>query len=383
MNPVIKVLVGVAGAFVMGMVLSALNSEDQGLFMVVGVVLGTVLINFVMEFIYNPDIRTACRHWRSGLVFLGASLLVLIFFMADPFSIEKSLPAEAKIEKVGVKSNEAEAMIGYDINKINWDQFRSAAPDDAIYEKIREIAGKSVREGREERNRIEVRFTLKSGKNVMRYYAADKEDILALREMVEKKGKEKAFAIRQLSRESWGSISVSGWQVHPDDNDFVIVLRDKGKALTKALEKDCASMTCGQAEKKRRVCFLTVYPAEKDTERQDTLAFPIYRNYHSTLQVLKDLGIRVEEDEEKAARKAVKDLAEIKSSDDSVIRCSITDPEEMAEFLKGVSVVNDYEFNEDLGREVFMQFKRKNGSGLDLTVRVEDPKLISGYQRDE
>jgi hypothetical protein len=30
-----------------------------------------------------------------------------------------------------------------------------------------------------------------------------------------------------------------------------------------------------------------------------------------------------------------------------------------------------------------MQFKRKNGSGLDLTVRVENPKLISGYQRDE
>ena len=388
MNPVIKVIVGVAGALVSAMFFSALSQSDQVLFMFIGAIAGVILINFVMEFIYNPDIRIACSHWKSLMVFLMASLAVVIFFVSDPLALDKSLPSEAAVEEIGVENHETEALFGYNVNFLDADQFRYAPMDGDLYEKISEIAKKSGREGRDDRNVINLQFKMKNGNEVRRFLAADKEDVLDLVEMIEKKERPRTDALVKLKKYRWGSVTVEGWQVDPDDDGVVFALRDHGKALKEALDKDRTTLTCRQAYKEGSVCMLTVYPDEKanaelmDIE-QPTLRFPVYKSYERTLKVLGDLGVHLEENRENALRTTIEGLRSIDDDNGDVRLYSITNPEEMKKFLRGVVVCSEYEFAEDYRKTTNILLKEKSGSERYMCVRVDDPELLLEYHINE
>ena len=380
MNPFIKVLVGVAGAFVSGMFFSALSEADDVLFMYIGTFAGVIVINFIMEFIYNPDLKVACSHWKSFMVFLAASAAVAVFFTADPFALNASLPAEAQVAEVGVANNETEAMIGYNNDYIEADQFRYAPMDDDLYETVGRMAGKSERTGRDGRNTCNLVFKMKDGSTVRRFYAADKEDVIDLVELVEKRGRDKVCALVQFEKYEWASITVEGWQVDSEDEDVVFALRDKGEALKKALEKDTATMTCRKADKEGCVCILTVSPDKKHESFQPPYMFPVYKSYENTLKVLEQTGVRLEANKENAILKLKNQVSSIEDDNSEKSRYCITDPEEIAKFMRGVSTRTDYEFTEDSEKMAYIRLNEKNGKTRYLRVRVDDPELLEEYR---
>ncbi|MBO5094215.1 MAG: tripartite tricarboxylate transporter TctB family protein, partial [Lachnospiraceae bacterium] len=186
---VIKIFVTVEAGLAGGVILYGFSGQNT-LFLVIGLIAGTLLCHGVTEVIYDFDIRSVKNGWKSLLVSAGVVAALFSVFQFDLTGYDSYVPEPEQVDHIAFLFTD-EYYNGYYDEKLN-----SVGRDDYIFEHMQltdiapvlELAKKRMGEEPEEGTQYRycvVRYQMKNGSFVYRQFpTAYREDVALLDEIV-------------------------------------------------------------------------------------------------------------------------------------------------------------------------------------------------------
>ena len=110
MHGVLKCVITVPAAILAGTIFNALTFETAWLF--VGAILSAFLINWLLDAVFDRDVKGILAHKASGIVSLAATAAILFIFVADPFGYDRWVPASEKVEAMAMVRQSGESPLG-------------------------------------------------------------------------------------------------------------------------------------------------------------------------------------------------------------------------------------------------------------------------------
>lgn len=96
---VIKVLITIEAGLAGGVIFNALSGQST-LFLVIGLIVGTLLCHGTVEVIYDFDIRSVKNGWKSLLVSAGVVAVVFAIFQFDLTGYDRYVPEPEKVDHI-------------------------------------------------------------------------------------------------------------------------------------------------------------------------------------------------------------------------------------------------------------------------------------------
>lgn len=311
---VVKFLVEIPAALgvgILGYRMAPANS--RGLWWVLGVLIGLVLVHGVMEIIYQADFRKFFTHrLELGAEALLAAILASLFLL-DPFGYDSYLPAQEKLASIaiasGALSNETkvsfrkdkEGNLGIDYGANALQEQMKLPADGKVYELLQYICQNRTRfSWRDEAGMdtpnvaVNLAYRLKNGRTVWREYRLPmteetREELVKLWQWQEfREGfycqlEEKSMYVRAVNWESMG--------------DQVNIYEENDPArfeVLEALRQDLAEAPADSFQE-MPVGKLTMDYGIQDKGEQNLVylgseEFYIYSSYKRTIALLKERG---------------------------------------------------------------------------------------------
>ncbi len=179
LEPVIKILLALPAALIAAIV--ALETFESSVWAVVFILLFGALACMLMEFIYRWDIRQSLHHWQHILFTAVAALAIFLGFRFDVFGYNSYLPDQDELQGMAVNSawmgNRAILPGKETMSNQEWLDYLETDQVDIVYG----LAENGVEIGDEGClddtivKKIYVKYHLKNGKEVYRYYTVDEE----------------------------------------------------------------------------------------------------------------------------------------------------------------------------------------------------------------
>lgn len=277
--------------------------------MIFGFCLGGLLSHCLVEIIYHLDFKKLFCHIRAFGLFAALFAAAYLCLAMDIFHYDSYLPEADQAQSVSVNLDwlesyysEYQMLPGRDdtvLTFLDRQTYRQPETIQAALELCR-ISREPYQAGRDEYYNTEVRYTLKSGRQVYRSYRvprqAAKEQIMALYDSREYK--EQYVPLFQKEPDQFQCAVISlGMPNRPDQ-----YLRQPGQAeqVAQALRQDLLAMEARQIEKKGPVATVTLSTdrdyGKEDREWEDSFetTVPIYDTYANTLRVLAEQGVTTE-----------------------------------------------------------------------------------------
>ena len=104
MESVVKVAVTIPGALGVGFLAEYSMGYSSRVWFVAAVLLGALLLNGAVEFIYSFDIRNIWSHRRSAGVALAGTATVILLFSLDPLGYDRWRPDTGEVEAMSLYS---------------------------------------------------------------------------------------------------------------------------------------------------------------------------------------------------------------------------------------------------------------------------------------
>lgn len=104
-NPVIRILLVIPAALYTGSYLYSLTLSSSKIWIVIGIVFGTVLFHGIIECIYQFDIRGMWSHWKQMLATMAVVLCLTGSFYLDLYGYDSYVPAAGGVSSVMVEDD--------------------------------------------------------------------------------------------------------------------------------------------------------------------------------------------------------------------------------------------------------------------------------------
>ena len=186
MEKILKTAVTVPASVGAGMMLGVLSGDGTGGVSIPFVVVFTLLLAFIfngiLEFIIHVDLKSIRKHWRSLAVTLALCSGILVFFAADPFRINRWLPAEEKIGAMAVYVPVSMDDFGSSIQQPDMYERSTLEKSftenfEPVYQAVRSYTEGTESSGSENTTSVQVAFRMKSGRVHYRYYEISTSEV--------------------------------------------------------------------------------------------------------------------------------------------------------------------------------------------------------------
>lgn len=277
--------------------------------MIFGFCLGGLLSHCLVEIIYHLDFKALFCHIRAFGLFAALFAAIYLCLAMDIFHYDSYLPEADQVQSVSVNLDwlesyysEYQMLPGRDdavLTFLDRQTYRQPETIQAALELCR-ISREPYQEEPDDYYSTEVRYTLKSGRQVYRSYhvprQAAKDQIMVLYDSREYKEQYVPLFQKEPGQFQCAVISL-GMPNRPDQ-----YLRQPGQAeqMAQALRQDLLAMEARQIEKKGPVATVTLSTdrdyGKEDREQWDSFetTVPIYDTYTNTLRVLAEQGVTTE-----------------------------------------------------------------------------------------
>lgn len=283
--------------------------------MVFGFLLGGLLSHCLVEIIYHLDFKALFCHIRAFCLFAALFAAIYLCLAWDVFHYDSYLPQADQVQAVSVNldwldyygssyyhrnSGQGEDAI---LERLNRQTYRQPETIEAALELCRISQDDSIPDAsynRDEYYSTEVRYTLKSGRQVYRQYRvprqAVEEQLTVLYDSQEYK--QNYIPLYQKEPSEFQSVEIDlGMTNRPEQ-----YLRQEGQAekIAQALQQDVLEMRIQDIKNKGPIAIVTLSTdrnygkQEYDDDLSFEISLPVYDTYENTLKALKEQGVETE-----------------------------------------------------------------------------------------
>lgn len=315
LQPVIKVC-AVLPISILASLFFCSGMEHEFLWLCVSVVLISLALSCIFEFLFTMDIRESIRPKVSTGIILAGLAVILAGYKIDVFGVDKYLPEKEKIETMSVYFPSINERINYPMHYAygsNEQMERNQTKDfDAIYE-IAKLGVNYYQENDKEDDRVStdflrdesvwnltkngngtkvsvyIRYHLKNGRVVNRaYYLPESRKILELASDIYDNWdyKKTMLPTSYLSAKNIEYLYVNDFY---NERMQINASEDVIDNIYKTYKGELESMTLEQSCKDRILGYLSVEEKIEGNYNQTT-DFPIYESFTKTRELLEDAG---------------------------------------------------------------------------------------------
>lgn len=308
----VKVLIAVPTALYAGLFLTSVSAGDyNGKWVIVGSAIGIILLCMIIEFIYHQDMQKIFGGKRSTILSIVLVILALAVLKFDLIGYDTYLPEKEEIESMSMYADEYD---GY-FDRVDFEGYNMVSRlgggntpienFDAIYA----LAGQGVENERQkiavdhaspfsetsEYTELAVRYKLKSGRNVYRVYAVEKEMIIdALEELCGTSDyRQRLFPVFQLREDAIQRISVRDIR---KQNVTMNLNKNQMSDLLNAYKKDVQQVSIEELHSTQPIGeFIMDVENKGDPEEYRQISmFYIYEDYENTKNFLEGQKISLQ-----------------------------------------------------------------------------------------
>ena len=378
---VIKIMLVIPLSLAIGLLLSTMAHRNYEVWFFIGILLGAVLINAIIEFIYHLDIRELFVRKLQLVLAMLITVVIGCIFQFDFIGYDSYLPAMEDVEQMALYSYGVNGSFAYrvteddGITRVEYGE--RAALDEMVisdFEPIYEIAGNGVKNVRKETEGMDlvpvsvktegmdlvpvsVKYVLKNGKSVYRSYQIDRnvftESEQALFTQEEYKQKiYPIFSIESANIQSMFLMSLKG-EVQLE------LTADQKANLLETYKTELRESTFDDFyyENMSARLNLEYMRGTQASSWYSEYGYPISKNFTKTLSLLNEYGYQTET-EIKAETVSKITIYNYNTSQTSFYSSEIEIKEILADFYAG-SIDMDYGniggLNYDLGVEIIMK----------------------------
>jgi len=323
--PVIKVLLTIVAAIGSGMFFETIAGSNYDAWFFVGLILGLVFAQGLIEVIYTGDIRKVFVGKKSFAIAAACVLLIVMVFRFDLLRYDRYRPNPDRVETVGISIGGVDDMVSYRDGSKN--EYVDATTYRLKYGKIEDIPaiyeivdegiknGKKLKGGQniygemlggdENSEAVAICFKFSDGKKVYRSYQIDTDKMRPAIEQIYalESFKEVEYPIFQLDvkeierlyvRESFETRG-SGGKIQIEDYAKVIEAYKADLRKLKLEDVETDEMI-GEIEYEIRIdddaSHDIKYPNE--SYRSDVISYPIYKACHQTIELLRSMDYKMD-----------------------------------------------------------------------------------------
>ncbi len=232
--------------------------DDNFIWTVIYVVLGTVIVHAILEVIINSDVRTLFNNKIEKLVCILAAFSIIMFYKYDAFGYDRYIPSKDAVEAVSMdipynafeeRWEQKRAEYEYEhietrYSELYWSDFPNVIDDGLIYSDkaisgVINIGNRAIEEknaGLEKDNEdnvfIRVCFHLKNGDKVNRRYILSKDamDEVMPEIFADEEFKTVMYPILTEKAEDMGSFGIELAKVAANDQAESYIIEKSGKS---------------------------------------------------------------------------------------------------------------------------------------------------------
>lgn len=359
LQPVIKVC-AVLPISILASLFFCAGMEHEFLWLCVSVILLSLVLSCVFEFLFTMDIRKCIRPKMSTGVILAVLTVLLAGYKIDIFGVDEYLPEKEEIETMSVYfpsiNERINVPVHYDYGPDEQMEKNQTKDFDAIYE-IARLGVNYYQENDKENNQVApdylrgetvwataddgsgtmvsvyIRYHLKNGRTVNRaYYLPESKEILALASDIYDNWdyKKAMLPTGYLSEKDIEYLYVKDIY---DKRLQINASEDVIDNIYKTYKGELESMTLEQSSKDRILGYLSVEEKIEENYNQTT-DFPIYESFTKTKELLESAGQPLKE---LSADEVLSVTVYGTKSDGEYVEEVITDKEELEKLLPNLT----------------------------------------------
>ena len=337
-------------------------------------VIVTLLVCFIIEFIYTHDIRMLLK--RKGITILSLSivLITIVIYKFDLTGYDKWIPKENKIEAVYIENNQVSNYFRYyDMPFGYYDNFtfkgtKSSNPENisAVTELVKEgISYLDNYDSEKLRYQVTVKYDMKNGTSKYRTYSVPKETLINTYDTLIK-DEEFNNSLRPLLSMDTDMITGISLEEIPNKPSPTISDKETLALFLDTFKQEYGEKTLEELSNEKPIAAIEINYnyyndsifTKPDAAYNSVITIPIYSSYTETISLLKDIGLNPE---------VALDFSKInyinKFNDYKMV--SVTDSKEKEELLERVAFFGDYIlfYDEMLEPETYVEilFEGENG----------------------
>lgn len=220
---VIKVMLVIPLSLLVGLWFAMMISNHTSLWLYSGIIVGTVVISAVIEFIYHTNMREILKDKLRVLIMGIVAIAIATVFKIDLLGYDSYLPAKENIKQMAVYDSSLDGNYIYRVNQrdnfgIGNDHAALNATLTEDFDHIYEIAKTGVEQvnqdpGKQNSTYIRIEYVLNSGRKVYRSYSIDVETVAANMNplLADQSYKEKLFPLYGKDMEVIQGIGIEGF----------------------------------------------------------------------------------------------------------------------------------------------------------------------------
>ncbi|HIV17243.1 MAG TPA: hypothetical protein IAB17_04550 [Candidatus Alectryocaccobium stercorigallinarum] len=354
LESIFKVAVCIPGAIALASVAEFFTGYDSDMWFIVSALLSAFLINGVIEFVYNFDLRNIIRHKISGGIAIGGTALALVLLIFDPLGYDRWQPDIDDVQSMSIYSysmteplSEYYTSYGNEVFFLDR-ELKDFAP---VYELVHETINDPETVSSESRtDTLNVCYTLKDGSKHYRYYTVSEAALKATLEelSLSDEFREKYYPSAWPEVKESDGVSVTDWKNFSIKQQVLDLSGSELDELKQLYADETNKVSFSDMEKSQPVACLT-FLTESVSESQywqnpgTEVSCFIYPQHEKTLQFLKAHGMT----------ETPLDAAEIASLSlqipEEPVHTSIIDPSEqsLSQEAAGYTSYSEYLFSSE------------------------------------
>ena len=356
---VIKIMVSIPAGVLLGYVFSRYTDARNVSWMFFSLI-GAFLVNAAIEFIYSRDLKNAVSHWISLLVTMGGTAAFIGVLLLNPFGYDTWLPRQEEIISMAMLTNND------GINEVGKYSYETENISSVLknsethnFQPIYALAEAGIRHLSDEDTDsfepgVSVLFRMKDGSVRYRQYRLPEKTIQkAMRELSKDAAwRKQAYPANYLRASAVQEVKVVPWKVEDGPGTTPELSGKEIHELLRCLSWDMDAMDVSAMEKETPLGSLEFTPEDwnmgiTDPDSQISIqSLYIYPEYTKTLDFLRDHEIVLDEEKKSVPtlsgettgtggenRKSEILSIQIDNEEGTYV---VSDPEKIAEILKGV-----------------------------------------------
>ncbi len=288
-EPVIKFMLIIPLSIMGGFFLKSISYSESTAWFVFGLVLTLILVNAIMEIVYDFDFRSAFKHRKQFIINAAAVALILLSFRLDVLHYDTYVPKPAGIESMSVDFTDLDTNIYNDSGSNNRLGNMVLTEFENAYE-LAEIGADNAKnmdtlQYNENYSNVLVKYHLKNGRDIYRSYLIDLFDnmdkvnsVYCLEEY--KRG---IFPVYGENWGDWNSVSINsgfGQEKLSTEEKFI-------QELKNAYIEDMNALSLFEVKNEMPLGILTF---SKNAYGSGAEEYVVYPGFENTIQLLKNHG---------------------------------------------------------------------------------------------
>lgn len=301
---IFKIAICIPCSLALATVTEFFTGYNSSLWFIVSALLSAFLINGVIEFLYNFDLRNILRHRISGAISLGGTTLALVLLIFDPFGFDSWQPDIGDVQSMSLYSYSMTEPLSEYYTTYESEEF-FLAQNLSDFMPVYDLAHESIADADELSSGsytdvLNVCYTLTDGSKHYRSYTVTQDSLKkAFEELsLSEEFREKYYPSAWPAVQNSTSADVTDWKNFSIENRSLTLSSDEMSELKRLYADETNKLSFSDIEESQPVASLTffspgsrtIYGSNSDGMNTEISCY-LYPQHEKTLAFLKEHGM--------------------------------------------------------------------------------------------